>query len=62
MVHGNLQMTIQTLLIKQIYKIIKATTIENGIKRALATGDFGIKNTNSNKVGVAQVLNRLTYS
>ena len=23
-----------------IYKIIKSTTIENGIKRALATGDF----------------------
>lgn len=44
-----------------IYKIIKSTTIENGIKRALATGDFGIKNTNSNKVGVAQVLSRLTY-
>ena len=44
-----------------IYKIIKSTTIENGIKRALATGDFGIKHTNSNKVGVAQVLNRLTY-
>ena len=44
-----------------IYKIIKSTTIENGIKRALATGDFGIKQINSNKVGVAQVLNRLTY-
>ena len=44
-----------------IYKIIKSTTIENGIKRALATGDFGIKHVNSNKVGVAQVLNRLTY-
>ena len=44
-----------------IYKIIKSTTIENGLKRALATGDFGIKNTNSNKVGVAQVLSRLTY-
>ena len=44
-----------------IYKIIKSTTIENGIKRALATGDFGLKNTNSSKVGVAQVLNRLTY-
>ena len=44
-----------------IYKIIKSTTLSNGIKRALATGDFGIKNTNSNKVGVAQVLNRLTY-
>ena len=27
-----------------VYKIIKSTTIENGIKRALATGDFGIKN------------------
>ena len=44
-----------------VYKIIKSTTIENGIKRALATGDFGIKNTNSNKSGVAQVLGRLTY-
>jgi DNA-directed RNA polymerase beta subunit len=44
-----------------IYKIVKSTTIENGFKRALATGDFGIKHTNSNKVGVAQVLGRLTY-
>lgn len=43
-------------------KIIKASTIENGIQKALSTGDFGIKHTNSNKVGVAQVLNRLTYS
>jgi DNA-directed RNA polymerase II subunit RPB2 len=31
------------------------------LKRALSTGDFGIKHTNSNKVGVAQVLNRLNY-
>jgi DNA-directed RNA polymerase II subunit RPB2 len=44
-----------------IYKIIKSTTIENGLKKALSTGDFGIKQINSNKVGVAQVLNRLTY-
>ena len=44
-----------------IYKIVKPTTIENGLKRALATGDFGVKQINSNKVGVAQVLNRLTY-
>ncbi len=44
-----------------IYKIIKSTTIENGLKRALSTGDFGVKHSNSNKVGVAQVLNRLTY-
>ncbi len=46
-----------------IYKIIKSTTIENGLKRALSTGDFGIKHsTNSSKVGVAQVLSRLTYA
>jgi DNA-directed RNA polymerase II subunit RPB2 len=44
-----------------IYKIIKSSTIENGLKRALSTGDFGVKHSNSNKVGVAQVLNRLTY-
>ncbi len=45
-----------------MYKIIKSATIENGLKRALSTGDFGIKSVTSNKVGVAQVLNRLTYS
>jgi DNA-directed RNA polymerase II subunit RPB2 len=44
-----------------IYKILKSNTIENGINRALSTGDFSIKQTNSSKVGVAQVLNRLTY-
>jgi DNA-directed RNA polymerase II subunit RPB2 len=44
-----------------VYKIIKSTTIDNGLKRALSTGDFSIKNSNSTKVGVAQVLNRLTY-
>jgi len=44
-----------------IYKIVKSTTIENGISRALSTGDFSIKQSNSSKVGVAQVLNRLTY-
>ena len=44
-----------------VYKIIKSSTIENGLKKALSTGDFGIKNVSSTKVGVAQVLNRLTY-
>ena len=44
-----------------IYKIMKSTTIENGINRALSTGDFSIKQSNISKVGVAQVLNRLTY-
>ncbi len=44
-----------------IGKIIKSSTIENGIIRALSTGDFSIKQSNSSKVGVGQVLNRLTY-
>lgn len=43
-----------------IYKIMKPTTIESGLKYGLATGNWGIKNINS-KQGVAQVLNRLTY-
>lgn len=44
-----------------IYKILKPITIENGLKRALSTGDFAIMHSNGNKAGVAQVLNRLTY-
>ena len=47
--------------ITNVYKICKSQTIENGIKRALATGDFGLKSMHKSKVGVAQVLNRLTY-
>ena len=47
--------------ITNIYKICKSQTIENGLKRALATGDFGLKQMSKSKVGVAQVLNRLTY-
>ena len=46
-----------------MYKIVKSSTIEKGLKRALSTGDFGIKHiANSNKVGVAQLLIRLTYT
>lgn len=44
-----------------INKIIKSTTIESALKYGLATGNWGIKN-NKTKQGVAQVLNRLTYS
>ena len=51
----------EIITLTNIYKIVKGSTIENGLKRALSTGDFGIKHLNSNKVGVAQVLNRLTY-
>lgn len=46
---------------RNIHKFVKSTTIEGGIKRALSTGDFAVKSPNNTKVGVAQVLNRLTY-
>ena len=32
----------ESINLTNIYKIVKSTTIENGLKRALATGDFGI--------------------
>tara|TARA_B100000575_G_C23139512_1_gene662796 strand:- start:1561 stop:4968 length:3408 start_codon:yes stop_codon:yes gene_type:complete len=43
-----------------INKIIKYNYIENILKGALATGNWGMKN-NVNKQGVSQVLNRLTF-
>ena len=46
-----------------IYKIIKPTLIEGGLKYACATGNWSVKTTNNPnqkaKVGTAQVLNRL---
>ena len=45
-----------------IYKVIKHSTITTGLKYALATGNWGIKNNSSNKQGIAQVLSRLTYN
>ena len=44
-----------------IYKIVKTTTIESGLKYALATGNWGMK-TLPGKVGVAQVVNRLSHN
>ena len=45
-----------------IYKIVRASIITSGLTYALATGNWGIKNSRSCKQGVAQVLNRLTYN
>jgi intein/homing endonuclease len=53
--------TTKMLLTTMTPTIMKTTTIENGISRALSTGDFSIKQSNSSKVGVGQVANRLTY-
>lgn len=44
-----------------ISKIVKSTIIESGLKFGLATGNWGMK-TCKVKQGVAQVLNRMTYS
>jgi DNA-directed RNA polymerase II subunit RPB2 len=49
--------------INNIYKIIKPTIIEGGLKYALATGNWSVKSTGGSKqkskIGTAQVLNRL---
>ena len=44
-----------------VYKIIKSSTVEAGLKFCLSTGNWGLKNF-STKVGVAQVLNRLSFN
>ena len=51
----------EVINLTNIYKIIKSTTIEIGLKYSLATGNWGMKNS-SKKVGVAQVLSRLSYN
>lgn len=47
-----------------INKLIKSSTIENGFKYALATGNWNVKtgNISSGRIGVAQVLNRMNYT
>ena len=48
--------------VSNIYKIIKSTIIDVGLKSSLATGNFGsAKLGGPTKIGVAQVLNRLNY-
>ena len=44
MVHGNQPEDYASIItLTNIYKIVKSTTIENGFKRALATGRFWYK-------------------
>ena len=54
----------ELVTINNIYKIIKSTSIEGGIKYSLATGNWGVKTNGKGniKIGAAQVLNRLSYS
>jgi len=59
---------LDVLNINNLYKILKVSTIEAKLKQALATGNFTVQgvgpaNTGSTatKMGVSQVLNRLSY-
>lgn len=51
-----------------IYKIIKSTTIDNGLRYSLSTGNWGMKKASGpgkkskSKAGTAQVLNRLNFT
>ena len=42
-------------------KKIKKSTIESGLKYGLSTGNWGLKNQNIPRKGIAQVLNRQSY-
>ena len=44
-----------------INRLIKSNYLETCLKNSLATGNWGIKGGTSDKSGVSQVLNRLTY-
>jgi DNA-directed RNA polymerase II subunit RPB2 len=49
--------------VSNIYKIIKSTIIEMGLRSSLATGNFGsAKLGGPTKIGVSQVLNRLNFA
>ena len=43
-----------------VYKLLKSSVIESGLKYGLATGNWGVKSSRQRQ-GVAQVLNRMTY-
>ncbi|KAG2425004.1 hypothetical protein HXX76_014162 [Chlamydomonas incerta] len=45
-----------------ITRIIKSTIIDSGLRYALSTGVWGLKSNKNTRVGVAQVLNRITYN
>ena len=62
---------LEVLNVNNLYKILKVSTIEGKMKQALATGNFTVQGlgtsnsaslSNATKVGVSQVLNRLSYS
>lgn len=68
---GDTPHPLEVLNVNNLYKILKVSTIEGKLKQALATGNFTVQGlgtssstslSNATKVGVSQVLNRLSYS
>lgn len=53
---------INLLSVNNVYKIVRPSIITSGMTYALATGNWGIKNSRTCKQGVAQVLNRMTFN
>ena len=62
---------LEILNINNLYKILKLSTIEGKLKQALATGNFTVQGlgtssstslSNATKVGVSQVLARMSYA
>jgi DNA-directed RNA polymerase II subunit RPB2 len=67
---GDAPRPLEVLNVNNLYKILKVSTIEGKLKQALATGNFTVQGlgtspaaaSNATKMGVSQVLNRLSYS
>jgi DNA-directed RNA polymerase II subunit RPB2 len=67
---GDTPRPLEILNVNNLYKILKVSTIEGKLKQSLATGNFTVQGlgtstsvmSNATKVGVSQVLNRLSYS
>ena len=68
---GETPRPMEILNINNLYKILKLSTIEGKLKQALATGNFTVQGlgtsnstslSNATKVGVSQVLARMSYT
>ena len=62
---------IEIVNVNSIYKILKISTLESKLRQSLATGNFNVQGlnytggnnqSNATKIGVSQVLNRISYS
>jgi len=57
----NIQKLIENNRVINLASIIKSKIVTNGLKYALATGNWGVGSTQGMRTGVSQVLNRFSY-